>query len=172
VPPLARGLWRVIANGAPAFELPVEHDSGLIAPPPGCATYAAVDECAPSSPVPGRPWSGSWPCAFPSAEGRPLDVVRIRTSDCGRCNVLAGPCYATLSPRYTDDLPPGGDIDVAPSEYGTACDVTCSGECRPEVRDCVVPALTGGDFYRVSHDGRGIGSFTAGAGSSSCPVPP
>lgn len=167
VPALERGAWRVVVNGAPAFELPVFEDGGLVPPPPACATYAEIDTCgAPfSEPLPGTPWSET-PCIAPRAFGT-LDAIDVH-HDCWGCGDLQGPCIATLTERFTDDLPPGGDLHIAPTRYPTACDVDCPDVCTEATRTCIVPALRRGDFYRVFVGDRSVRSFVAGEPGRFC----
>lgn len=166
VPALAEGLWSVVVNGAPAFALPVFADSGLIPPPPGCATFAEPDTCS-SSAAPLDP-SGWRPNELCVDTATPDETAIIVTSTCWSCGDLRGPCVATLEPRLTDDLPPGGDILLAPKSFQTACDVDCPDVCIRASQRCVVPHLRDGDFYRVRADGELMLSFTAGEPGPGC----
>ncbi len=167
VPPLEEGLWRVVVNDFTAFELPVAEDGGLVPPPPACASYAEVDSCTPAFPLSSLP-PPTDVCVTTAPLRSTLDVLRVH-EPCGSCGRLAGPCYASLTPRLTDDLPPGGDIRIASTEYGTACDIDCPGVCVPQDRDCVVPSLVPGDFYRVFLDGVQHETFVAGGPRTACP---
>jgi hypothetical protein len=71
---------------------------------------------------------------------------------------------ATLEPRLTDDLPPGGEIRLAPQHHATSCDIDCPEVCTRFEQRCEIPSLTPGDFYRVWADGEVMLSFTAGEG--------
>lgn len=170
VPPLDEGEWLVVANGAPAFVLPVHPDSGLVPPPPACARYAEIDDsgCGPSTPVPGRSVAGEL-CFETDPRPDGLDVIRLR-SPCWPCADRLGPCVARLEPRFTDDLPPGGELFLEPTSYPIACDVDCPAVCVEQQIECFVPELVDGDLYRVHAGGRIVGAFTAGASGSSCGV--
>lgn len=168
VPALSEGLWLVVANGLPAFELPVFPDSAEVPPPPGCASYAHADRCAPATPIPGRPVSGNV-CVAPRARTSAIDVLRV-VDPCGGCGDIPGTCYAALTPRLTDDFPPGGDLHLQVNEYGTACDVDCPDVCVRVERECVVPALVRGDTYRVYLGERLVRTFVAGDPSTDCDV--
>lgn len=171
VPPLPRGLWRVDVDGAPAFELPVEEDSGLVAPPPACATYAEVDPCGRASgSISAERWSGEASCARPRRSVGDVDVIDV-FHECWGCADLQGPCYATLEERLTDDLPPGADLYVSPTRYATWCDVDCPGVCIATTRTCVVPPLVRGDTYRVFVGDRLSHSFVAGEPPAPCVRP-
>jgi hypothetical protein len=168
VPPLEEGLWRVVMNGAAAFELPVFGDGGRTPPPPACASYADVDRCEPAFPFAGMPVPPSDACVTTGRSRSTLDLLRVH-EPCSSCGLLAGPCYAALVPRGTDDLPPGGDLHVDASEYGTACDVDCPDVCVPQDRECIVPALVPGDTYRVFLGEELVSTFIAGEPSALCP---
>lgn len=168
IPPLEEALWRVDVNGFTAFELPVAGDGGLVPPPPACASYADVDRCEPAFPLSGVPFMLGEVCVELGASRSTLDVVRIH-DPCGTCTFLDGPCYAALTPRLTDDLPPGGDLHIAGTEYGTACDVDCPAVCVPRDHECIVPPLVRGDFYRVFVGDEPHGTFVAGEPSAACP---
>ncbi|MDQ3036825.1 MAG: hypothetical protein M3Y87_30810 [Myxococcota bacterium] len=161
VPALERGAWRVVVNGAPAFELPVFEDSGLVAPPPACATYAEVDECgAPvSEPLPGAPWTPGSRCAEPRIGSGALDVIDVH-HHCWGCGDLQGPCVATLEESLTDE--PGGDLHIQPTRYPGACDVDCPDICIRATRSCVVPELQRGGYYRVFVGEERVMEFVAG----------
>lgn len=169
VPPLAEGTWTVVANGVPAFELPVLADSALIPPPPGCASYADADPCGGALPFAGRVL-GEGVCWAPRASTSTLDVLTV-VDTCAGCSDAAGPCYATLEPRLTDDLPPGGDLHLVVEQYRTNCELNCPPVCTPLEHTCVVPALVRGDFYRVYLGDVLTGSFVAGE-TGSCSATP
>ncbi len=166
VPALAEGAWNVVVNGAPAFSLPVFPDSGLLPPPPACATFAEPDTCSRSE-APLDP-SGWRPSAVCVDTRRPDETAIVVSSDCWSCGDLLGPCVATLEPRVTDDLPPGGEILLAPTHFPTQCDVDCPAICIPAEQRCVVPPLVPGHFYRVHADGEVMLTFTAGEPGPSC----
>lgn len=167
VPALGEGLWQVIVGGAPAFQLPVIADAGFAPPPPGCATYAEPDRCAPSTPFASIPLDPMSVCVESGPSHSTLDVVRLHES-CGTCTTLDAPCYAALEPRLTDDLPPGGEIRLVVGEYGTACDVDCPGVCVPRDYECIVPRLVPGDLYRVWMGDTAVSRFVAGDPSAVC----
>lgn len=168
VPALDEGEWTVVANGAPAFVLPIHPDSGFAPPPPACARYAEVDDtrCGPTDPVPGRVLAGDL-CIETSPRPNRLDVIRVH-SFCWPCGDLRGACVARLEPRYTDDLPPGGELRLEPTTYSTACDVDCPAVCVEYDEECIVPPLTDGDTYRVWLGDRVLATFVAGEPTSSC----
>lgn len=160
VPGLSEGDWTVRANGAPAFTLPVRPIApGLLPPPPTCVTYAQVDEC--SEPLPGARSPIDEVCVE-HLFGR----VQLRLEErCPACPTYLGTCAVTVEPRFTDDLPPGGEIHVDARRFEGACDGTCDRDpaCFPSTRSCEVPALDAGSFYRVWVDGVEVVSFTEGA---------
>ncbi len=176
VPPLDAGFWHVVVNGAPAFELPVVFDSGVVPPPAACVSYASPDVCAVS---PGPPSYRSWQpetYCLTNAWGGPIAPTITVISECWPCGDLQGPCVVSLEPRTTDDLPPGGELRIGPSAHPNTCLVDCPDICNREERVCVLPELRPGDFYRVwSSDGRELFSFEAGATSDLCvpesPIP-
>ena len=166
VPALETGTWAVEVNGAEAFELPVLEDSGFAPPPPACATYAEPDVCSPSSPLGGMPVVADGVCVV---EGHASGETRIELErDCGGCDLVPGPCEVSVEPRYTDDLPEGGEIRVNVTEYRTACTVACTEECMRTRRTCLVPPLTRGHFYRVWVADTVMTSFTSGASTRAC----
>lgn len=166
VPPLAAGAWNVVVNGAPAFTLPVFADAGFAPPPPACATFADEDHCAlDDAPPDAWGWRPSRVCVAERFGG---DVALEVESDCWGCGDLAGPCMATVEPRFTDDLPPGGEIQLAPTRFTTMCDVDCPGVCVPATRRCLVPPLVPGQLYRVWADGEVVMAFTAGEAARVC----
>lgn len=167
VPALEQGDWRVVVNGAPAFELPVFEDSGLVPPPAACATYAEPPSCG------GDPWAlDAWApdafCVAPRASlGGQFDVLRAK-HECFPCPASLGTCSAELNPRYTDDLPEGGDITLYLTSYAGTCELACPAVCLEVERDCAVPALTFGHYYRVFAGGELRASFVAGAATMDC----
>lgn len=169
VPALREGSWNVVVNGAPAFALPVFADSGFAPPPPACATYAQPDRCAISERIDPIGWRPSEVCIAPrpgSAAGG--EVVVTVASQCWGCGDLGGPCIATLEERFTDDLPPGGELRLAPTHHRTECDVACTDICIRAEHRCLVPQLTPGHFYRVWADGESMLSFFAGEPGRVC----
>jgi hypothetical protein len=168
VPALEEGLWSVVVNDFPAFQLPVSEDGGFVPPPPACATYAQVDRCEPAFPFAGLPFELADACLETGSSVSGLDVLRIH-DPCGTCTLLDAPCYASLEPRLTDDLPPGGDLHVFGGEYGTACDVDCPGVCVPRDHQCFAPPLVRGDVYRVFVGDTRLTTFVAGDPSAACP---
>ncbi|MBW2461589.1 MAG: hypothetical protein JRH11_08070 [Deltaproteobacteria bacterium] len=171
VPPLAEGTWNVVVNDAPAFQLPVYPDSGLVAPPPGCATYAEPDACAFSERIDPTGWRPTQVCAEQHPWlGTPSEVTLTLASDCWTCGQLLGPCQVTLEERHTFDLPPGGELRVSPQYHWTACDVDCPAVCIEAEQRCVAPPLNPGEFYRVWADGEVMLSFVAGEADGICSV--
>ncbi len=165
VPALTEGDWNVVVNGAPAFSLPVFEDSGLVPPPPACASFAEVDHCSVSDgPIGADAWMPTEVCVRDAFEGTTIEV----SSDCWSCQDLHGPCVATVEPRFTDDLPPGGEIRVVPTMFQTMCDVDCPAVCIPATRRCLVPELVPGDYYRVWVNGVQQLSIVAGSPASAC----
>lgn len=170
VPALSEGLWNVVVNGAPAFALPVFADSGVVPPPPACASYADPDRCALSEgPLDPSGWRPRRVCVHERGwEGGPTSTAITVTNDCWGCGDLHGPCVASLQPRFTDDLPPGGEIFLAPTAFPSACDVDCPAICVESERRCLVPRLTPGDYYRVWADGEPMLTFIAGEPGPRC----
>lgn len=176
IPPLAEGVYEVVVNGAPAFSLPVIADSGLVPPPPACQRFAQEDMCRLSDRLPDvSGWRPSSVCvetrSATTRSGNEPVVVRVQ-SDCWGCGDLMGPCVAIVEPRFTDDLPPGGEIRVQPTHFPTVCDVDCPAVCIEAEVDCFVPPLEDGDFYRVWLDGEAVLGFTAGDLGGACTASP
>jgi hypothetical protein len=169
VPALHEGAWNVVVNGAPAFTLPVFADSGLVPPPPACATYAEPDVCRVSeAPLEASGWRPAEVCVSEELrEGAPQTVVAA-ISDCWTCGDLEGDCLARVEPRFTDDLPPGGEIRLGPTHHATACDVDCPAVCMQHEQRCILPPLTPGDVYRVWADGEPMLTFVAGETPRRC----
>lgn len=168
LPPLPPGEWRVSINGAPAFELPFVEGS-IEATSPLCLTRAAEDACAPSS-VFGvlEAWNAGALCAEAARGSFAPSQIEI-FGDCAPCAFLQGPCTASMSERFTDDLPPGADLHVDLQMYPTTCDVDCPAVCTTGSQTCVTPPLRPGHFYRVfTGDDALIGSFVAGTGERGC----
>lgn len=169
VPALAEGTWTVVANGVPAFELPVLADSALVPPPPACASYAAPDPCGGALPLAGRLLTEDV-CWAPGAGGTGVDAVTV-VDGCAGCSDAVGPCYAALEPRLTDDLPPGGDLHIDVHQFRTRCEPNCPPFCVPLEHRCLVPPLVPGDFYRVYLGDRLAGSFVGGERGSCAATP-
>lgn len=173
VPPLrALGEWTVETNGTAAFTIGVvEVSDPTFAPaPPGCATYAEIDECGGARPdFSTGPVHGSV-CRTLSRDGASRQVLRL-TEDCGSCGDVDSSCEVILAPRLTDDLPPGGEITLHAAHYGTACDVDCPDLCIRHERECELPPLVSGDFYRVYVDGEVVLSFVGGEPMTPCEAP-
>jgi len=174
VPPLRRGDWTVVANGAEAFTLPVSNEEPARSPP-ACATFAQEDSCALDERISLVPAPPNQVCVNGHRWLDQAEIVLLRS--CPDCALLDGPCQVSLRPRLTDDLPPGGDLYVesATSHY-TACDVDCPAICTERAQRCITPPLNDGDFYRIFYEGTPTGSFTAGSDAASCtffepPVP-
>jgi hypothetical protein len=167
VPALATaGEWRVVANDTPAFSIGVVDTFGPPAPP-GCATYAEVDDCGATPDFTASPVRGAI-CL--SAGPDPRLTLNI-TQTCSSCGLVDSSCEVLVEPRLTDDLPAGGDIRLFAREYGTSCDVDCPDVCILRTRACDLPPLVNGDFYRVIMDGEVAYSFVAGAPVAPCPTP-
>jgi hypothetical protein len=176
IPALREGVYEVVVNGAPAFSFPVAADSGIVPSPPICDRFAQEDECRLSDRLPDvSGWRPDSVCvetrAASTRSGNDPVVVQVG-SDCWGCGDLMGPCVVTVEPRFTDDLPPGGEIRVRPSTFPTECDVDCPAVCIAAQLDCFVPPLTDGDFYRVWLDGEAMLSFVAGDVGGVCTVGP
>lgn len=163
IPALAAGLWTVEVNGDEAFVLPVETPP-FVEPPPACVTYAQPDACRPSDSLEGEPVVPDEVCVSTALSGTSIELIE----DCPSCYFLDGPCAVTLEPRLTDDLPPGGELHVAATDFVTGCDVACTAECTQTMRTCRAPPLVDGHFYRVWVNDRVVTSFTAGAGTRTC----
>jgi hypothetical protein len=95
------------------------------------------------------------------------EVLRL-TDPCWSCGELDSSCTAIVTPRLTDDLPPGGDITLTARRYTTNCDVDCPGVCLEHTRECDLPPLVPGDYYRVLVDGEVALSFVEGEPSATC----
>lgn len=168
VPPLpldSLGQWTVEVNGVPAFVIGVidtfDPDLG---PPPGCATYAERDTCGATPDFTTGPVRGD---CVDHATLADREVVRIHDY-CLGCGELDSECGVIVQPRLTDDLPPGGDIILHARTYTMACDVDCPDVCVEHVRECALPELLPGGFYRVRVDGEIVASFTQGAPDEPC----
>jgi hypothetical protein len=160
VPPLPRGDWTVEVNGAPAFVLPVEEEISLVPPPPACVRYAAPDvSCEPSDPLDAQPEPTSEVCIAQVPTSSRL-VARL-VNDCGGC-ASEGTCTAVVTERFTDDLPPGGEIRLSPTRYFSACGGACPPVCIETERECPLPTLIPGGFYRVYVHDELVLSFTEG----------
>lgn len=167
VPALAEGAWNVVVNQAPAFSLQALVPApGLVAPPPLCATHAGVDDCQLDDRLEVEPRRPDRLCVRRHSTGT---VLRMET-DCPSCGEILGPCLTRVEQRFTDDLPPGGEIYVDTFAGQTDCDIDCPAICQPDSLDCRTPELEAGNFYRVWYEGTVIGSFTAG-GADSCFAP-
>lgn len=162
VPALAPGDWNVVVNEAPAFTLSAAIAApGLTPAPPLCATYARVDDCALSEDLDAEPREPERLCL----EAAPGGYVMRMEVDCIGCGELLGPCLVRAEPRFTDDLPAGGELYVDTFSAQSDCDVDCPAICVQDSIDCRVPELEAGEFYRVWHQGTEIGSFTVGDGT-------
>lgn len=159
IPPLAPGRWHVAVNGAPAYELNAEVVApGLVPGADGCATFGPADACAISERVVSRDRPVDRLCTQRRTEGW---TIRMEV-DCPGCGELLGPCEATVEERFTDDLPPGGEIRLSTRSRQTECDIDCGPGCAPASLDCRLPELDPGGFYRVWRGGELVGSFTEG----------
>lgn len=164
------GQWTVEVNGTVAFAIGVVDSSDPIhAPaPPGCVTYAEIDECGGAVPdLTTGPVHGSV-CRSTRGDGR---EVLLLTDECWGCGDLDSSCTAIASPRLTDDLPPGADITLTARQYGTNCDVDCPGACIRHTRECALPELVRGEHYRVLVDGEVALSFVGGEPIAPCAAP-
>lgn len=172
LPPLhTLGPWIVEANGTIAFSIGVAEisDPTFVPPPPGCATYAAVDPCGGTPDLTTGPAHGAV-CRGQSRDGVGREVLRL-VDPCGGCGTLDSVCEVIVSPRRTDDLPPGGNIELLARTYGTSCDVDCPGVCVRRERDCELPPLRVGDYYRVLVDGVAVLDFVEGEPFGPCDAP-
>lgn len=173
VPALQAGDWRVLANGAEAFVLPVYEDSGEVPPPPACATYAGIDACGGAPALPGRaieePACVQWVGLGEIEPAVVFHAVRVQHR-CWGCGDLHGACVARLEPpHFSDDHTWGGEIHLDPAMFSTSCDIDCPGVCIESSRDCAVPPLVRGQRYSVHLDGRRVATFTAGEPTTACP---
>lgn len=170
LPVSALGQWTVEANGVVAFGIGVVDTLDPSLPgPPGCATYAEIDRCGGAVPdLTTGPLRGEVCVALVSQRDR--QVLRMRSA-CWSCGQLDSECRAIVTPRLTDDLPPGGDITLLARDYATSCDVDCPGACIEHVRECDLPPLVRGDVYRVLVDGAVVWTFTAGEPPAPCVMP-
>lgn len=166
VPALEPGLWNVFVNGDEAFELPVDFDSGLVPPPPTCVAYAAVDACGADPTTATRSVTDTLCLRDGFAPGDDL-TLELQQS-CGTCGELSGVCAVSVEPRFTADLPPGGELHVVDAEYYTSRDIDCREMCVERTRRCAIPPLTPGDFYRVWLNDNVVYSFTVGASPGGC----
>jgi len=166
VPALEPGTWTVFVNGGEAFELPVDFDSGLVAPPPACVSYAAVDACGEDPSTALRSNVDRLCVRDVYAPGDDL-TVELQQS-CGGCSDLDGVCAVVLEPRLSAMMPPGGDLHVVGTQFSTRCDVDCPTVCIEHTRRCAVPPLTPGGFYRVWLNDSEVYSFTAGDSPAGC----
>lgn len=171
VPPLpvsALGQWTVEVNGTVAFGIGVVDASDPTATPapPGCATYAERDECGGAVPdLTTGPVRGA--ICVEVADRAERRVLRLHAT-CWSCGMLDSACDALLLPRFTDELPPGADIQLHARDYATACDVDCPGVCLEHVRECDFPRLEAGSYYRVFVDGEEQLAFVEGEPSRPC----
>ena len=169
VPPLplsALGPWTVEANGVVAFAIGVvDTFDPSIPAPPGCATYAEIDTCGAVPDLTTGPVRGD--LCVELADRIDRYTLRMR-SGCWSCGQLDSECQAIVSPRHTDDLPPGGDITLLARDYWTRCDVDCPGACIEHERECDLPPLVRGELYRVFVDGEVVHTFTAGEPPPAC----
>ncbi len=165
VPPLAEGDWTVNVNGGDAFALPVRYDSGLVPPPPACVDFAQPSLCPGDRALPGLSSPVALACATQDGLGRDAYVLEV-TDPCGGCSSDSA-CTVQLDPRYTDDLPPGGELTVMANRYFPGC-VDCTPGCVPVTRVCPVPPLVPGDVYRVHVEGVPPFIFTAGTDARVC----
>lgn len=168
VPALPEGDWDVVVNGSHAFTLPVLFDSGLVPLPPACATFASPDFCAFDEEITLIPSRPSTICVGPSSPYGNREMNIQMSFECPSCGELNGTCVVIAEPRYTDDLPPGGELRIISTLHVTDCDVDCPPECSLRVQDCWVPPLVEGEFYRVWLGDSIVSSFTVGGGAVAC----
>lgn len=160
IPSIPAGDWTVEVNGDPAFVLPVSHEDVFVAPPPACVRYAAPETaCEPSDPLDSQiePVSEVCIAQVPTSSRH---VARLM-NDCGGC-ASEGVCTAVVMERLTDDLPPGGDIRLSPTRYFSACGGACPPVCIETERECPLPQLLAGGFYRVYVHDELVFSFSEG----------
>lgn len=165
VPALAEGDWTVNVNGSAALSLPVFYDSGFAPPPPACVDFAEPSSCAGDLTLPGTVRTTSLACAVMEAVSPTAYTVEL-TDPCGGC-ARESTCVVSLQPRYTDDLPPGGELYVGVNQYVESC-VDCLPTCSMVTRRCPVPPLVPGDVYRIHIDGVSPFTFVAGTDSRTC----
>ena len=168
----AVGPWTVEVNGTRAFAIDVLDLSApnQTPPPPGCATYAELDECGGAQPdLSGSSVRGSV-CRVRGPGERTR--LRIDTSEgrgtCWSCGDVDASCDVSVVPRSTDDLPAGGDIMLTARRYESGCDWDCPSVCEEHSRECELPPLVPGNVYRVFIDGELALSFVEGETSGAC----
>ncbi|MCB9614997.1 MAG: hypothetical protein H6722_21380 [Sandaracinus sp.] len=158
IPALARGDWTVESLNGGSFALRVEDEISLVPEPPACTTFGEADGCTRAPLENLRPDPVSRICIERNETGRHL--ARL-VNDCGGC-AHQGPCVARVRERLTDDLPPGGEIELEPTVYFGDCDGACPPVCIETERECPLPELLPGGYYRVWVDGRPRLSFVEG----------
>jgi hypothetical protein len=170
VPALSElGPWTVEVLGTRAFTIDVldGSDPVPVPPPPGCVTYAELDECGGAQPYFTAPPVRGSVCHSRGPNER--TQLRLTAVDsCWSCGDLDSSCEAIVAPRSTGDLPPGADITLTARSYGTNCDVDCPDICLSHRRDCELPPLVPGHLYRVLLDGEVALSFVEGETSGAC----
>jgi len=163
LPPLSRGVYQLDVNGSPAADLVVDFDSGLVPPPPVCVM---LQEGCPfgSAEVSEREDRFDSACVDARLE---RGWIELRDS-CAECPAGEGICSVTYEERFTDDLPPGGEIRV--EAMVDICPVgACDPSCEESVRRCAIPErLMDGGFYRVWLPGDDGPAFTFVGGESTC----
>lgn len=164
VPALAEGNWTVTVNGSAAFMLPVRAESDDV-PAPACVDFAEPISCDGDLSLPGSPTTTLVACVG-QTPGSPATYTIEATDPCGGCT-SESTCTVRLEPRYTDDLPPGGEVFVEVNQYYDSC-VDCLPTCERTTRVCAIPPLVSGDFYRVHIEGVSPFTFVAGSGERTC----
>lgn len=166
IPALSEGNWTVEVNDVDAFRLDVQRRApGFVEWPDRCVAFAEGDMCSPGGELERLREHSSIDqiCIEPSPFER-LTWVSV-TDTCSTCGVFDGPCTVDLQPRYTDDLPPGGEILLGVTRHDTSCDIACPDVCMLDEQRCAMPQLEPGHFYRVHLHGEVVHSFTYEPGS-------
>ena len=113
VPPLphdALGQWTVEVNDVDAFVIGVvDAFDPTLGPPPGCATYAEPDTCGAPVDFTMGPVRGDICVEHVVLSDR--EALRLHAG-CWTCGDIDSVCESIVTPRFTDDLPPGGDITL------------------------------------------------------------
>ena len=167
IPSTALGQWTVEVNGVVAFAIGVVEsaDPTMVPAPPGCATYAEVDSCGATPDLTTGPIRGD--ICVDRLQRDERQVLRVH-NPCWRCQQLDSACSVIVATRLTADFPPGGDITLHARDYSTNCDIDCPGVCIEHIRECDLPPLEPGSFYRVFVDGEVVHSFFEGEPSALC----
>ncbi len=167
VPALSVGDWTAVVNGEDAFRFTTDVPRpGFAPPPPWCIGFSQPDACGIGSALDARtPAAVDEVCVGRTAEDK---IFATLVDHCRPCGSIEGTCSVILDPRYTDDLPPGGEIRINATQHQTSCDIACPDICIRDEQACRVPDLVPGDVYRVWIDGRVVDQFVWEPGATSC----